>query len=199
MKLQISSSSGPLECEVAVKKFLESILVEFKNIEILETTLGENKVGYKSVIIHSDEDLSDIKGTIKWICESPYRKEHKRKNWFIDVSEIEVLERHEIDESLIKYETFRVSGNGGQNVNKVETGVRVIYEPLGIVAEAREERSQIMNRKKAIKRLYEFLENKNKELARRESKISWQENRDIIRGNPIRIYKGVDFKRYKGK
>ena len=69
-----------------------------------------------------------------WICKSPYRPGHKRKNWFVDVSIIPEVDM--VDETItpdkIKIEKFHASGPGGQNVNKVETGVRVTHIPTGI-------------------------------------------------------------------
>lgn len=120
MRLQITSGQGPSECELAVGKFLDSILEEFKDIIIMEKVKGKYYNTFKSVIIESNEDLSGILGSIKWICESPYRTKHKRKNWFIQVSEVSKIEKNIIDEKDIRYETFRCQGNGGQNVNKVE-------------------------------------------------------------------------------
>lgn len=52
-------------------------------------------------------------------------------------------------------QTFRAGGAGGQNQNKRDTGVRIIHEPSGAVAECREERSQLQNKKKAWKKLSE--------------------------------------------
>jgi peptide chain release factor 1 len=58
-------------------------------------------------------------------------------------------------------ETFRCGGKGGQNVNKVETGVRIKHPASGALAECREERSQLQNKKKAFKRLVETKEFKS--------------------------------------
>lgn len=52
-------------------------------------------------------------------------------------------------------DTFRCGGNGGQNVNKVESGVRITHLDSGVVSECREERSQFQNKTKALKKLSE--------------------------------------------
>lgn len=52
-----------------------------------------------------------------------------------------------------RVDTFRSGGKGGQNQNKVETGVRVVHEPSGAVGESREERSQLQNKRNAFVRM----------------------------------------------
>lgn len=197
MRLQISSGNGPEECELAVRKFLDSIKKEFKNLEIVETSKGKYKDTYKYVVVESTDDLSFLEGSIKWICESPYRKNHKRKNWFIDVSVISGIQEYYLDEDLIKFETFRCSGNGGQNVNKVESGVRAIYEPLKLIVEATEERNQKMNKNIAIRKLEKAAKDLNNKALKDSSCERWLENKAIERGNEIRIYKGKKFLRIK--
>ena len=197
MRLQISAGNGPEECELAVRKFLDSIKKEFKNLEIVETSKGKYKDTYKYVVVESTDDLSFLEGSIKWICESPYRKNHKRKNWFIDVSVISGIQEYYLDEDLIKFETFRCSGNGGQNVNKVESGVRAIYELLNLIVEATEERNQKINKNIAIRKLEKAVKDLNNKALKDNSCERWLENKAIERGNEIRIYKGKKFLRIK--
>ena len=197
MRLQISAGNGPEECELAVRKFLDSIKKEFKNLEIVETSKGKYKDTYKYVVVESTDDLSFLEGSIKWICESPYRKNHKRKNWFIDVSVISGIQEYYLGEDLIKFETFRCSGNGGQNVNKVESGVRAIYELLNLIVEATEERNQKMNKNIAIRKLEKAVKDLNNKALKDNSCERWLENKAIERGNEIRIYKGKKFLRIK--
>ena len=56
LRLQISSGNGPEECELAVRKFLDSIKKEFKNLEIVETSKGKYKDTYKYVVVESTDD-----------------------------------------------------------------------------------------------------------------------------------------------
>ena len=189
----MSSGYGPAECELAVNKLLSSLMSEFPDIKVIERTEGSRSECFKSVRISSESDLSFLDGTILWICKSPYRPHHGRKNWFVDVSVCHNAETEDFDEDSVRIETFRSSGHGGQNVNKVETGVRAIHVPTGISVICTDERSQHMNRRTAFKRLREAVESINasrKASAKSENRM---EHTRIKRGNPLRVYEGMEF------
>jgi len=195
MELQLSSGQGPEECELAVGKLLRSLQREFPDIRVLETSPGKMADCFRSVRISSQEDLSFLEGSIKWICESPYRPKHKRKNWFVDVS---ICARHspsDFDESQVRFETFRSGGKGGQHVNKVETGVRAIYLPTGLAVTSTQARSQQMNKRIALNRLCEGIAAQNGAGAASVKALNRLEHTRIERGNPVRVYEGMSFER----
>lgn len=195
MELQLSSGQGPEECELAVGKLLAALKKEFPDIRILEKIHSKKAGCYRSVQIFSDIDLSFLEGTVKWICQSPFRPGHKRKSWFVDVSLCAKAQMVEYDENLVRFETFRSGGKGGQHVNKVETGVRVIHIPTGMAVTSTEARSQHMNKKIALNRLCDLLADQNRKGMDMARALNRLEHARIERGNPNRVYEGMEFKR----
>jgi peptide chain release factor len=197
MLLQISSGKGPTECELAVGKFLKVFMKEIGNVEIVEEAKSHYVDCYKSVVLSVDEDVSSFEGTIKWIVQSPFRPKHKRKNWFIDVSVFKEQEKVEFNEEFVRFETFRSGGNGGQNVNKVETGVRAIHVPTGIAVVCTEARTQHINKKLALNRLSDIISKQNMDAELLAKQVMWIQHELLERGNPVRVYEGLEFKRIK--
>ena len=196
-EIQISSGQGPAECELAVGKFFNELVKEFADIETIDFIKGKGNGLFKSIHLKSSANLESIIGSIQWICTSPFRPNHKRKNWFIDVSLFKSSQLIEYSKTDLSFETFRSSGRGGQHVNKVETGVRVIHNPTGISVISTDARSQHMNKQIAIERLSNILAEHNMHIYSSDKSDNRKKHYDLERGNPIRVYKGVDFKRIK--
>ncbi len=196
MLVQISSGQGPLECQLAVKKLAGALMTEFPDTRIVSTNAKYEGDEYcRSILLDTDHDLGFLEGSVLWICKSSLRPGHKRKNWFVDVSIIpEKDETGDFDPGDCRMEKFHCGGKGGQNVNKVETGVRIIHEPTGISVECTSERSQYMNKQKALAKMRAVLSAMDREAAHRQSDQAWREHTQIVRGNPVRTYEGPGFR-----
>ena len=194
MIVQISAGQGPAECELAVVKLFNSLKSEHKDIELIQKHDAKTPGCCTSIMFYTADDLSQLEGTVQWICESPFRPHHKRKNWFVDVS---IIPEQEVicTDNNVRFERFHCGGKGGQNVNKVETGARLTHIPTGIVVTSTSERTQLLNRKDALRKLHLLLKEHEMNAKKKQTNCAWQKHTQIVRGNPVRIYEGISFRR----
>ena len=194
MIYEISSGNSPAECELAVAKFAE-YLVKNYGAEIVKSLDGYNKGTFRSVTVKSNNDLTEFIGSVLWVCKSPYRNGHKRKNWYIDFKACNQTENAEFDSEKVVFSTFHSGGKGGQNVNKVETGVRAMYLPTGDVTICTDERSQLANKKKALIRLKNLVKNRNAAVKSKNSNLMRISHVNLERGNAAAKFAGEKFNR----
>ncbi|MCR5101662.1 MAG: peptide chain release factor-like protein, partial [Butyrivibrio sp.] len=72
MIIQISSGQGPIECEIAVSKLYYSLKKEYPDIKEINSHYSRHTNQLTSIMFETDSDLSDLEGTVQWICQSPY-------------------------------------------------------------------------------------------------------------------------------
>jgi len=204
--IQITAGRGPAECTWVVAQVLKKVLDEAQEQQ-LETTLLQREVGQENGTVETATISIKGKnattfanswiGTIQWIGQSQFRKMHKRKNWFIGIFEIEAQKNASISENDIQYQAMRSSGAGGQHVNKVSSAIRATHIPTGIAVVSMDSRSQHQNKKLATERLLKKLEGETLQQLKNHVGKQWENQLNIQRGNPVRVFSGTDFKKNK--
>lgn len=201
-RILITAGRGPEECTWVVAKTLKSLLKEAEKkgmeAQIVQHNPGSINSTVRSVVIdvkgkYALAFAKEWEGSILWIGQSPFRKFHKRKNWFIEVFILQNENNEAFDERDVYYQSTRSSGPGGQHVNKTSTAIRAVHGPTGISVLAQDARSQNQNKKSALNRLREKFElENNKSLAQNEEE-NWMKGLEIKRGNPIKTFEGRAF------
>ena len=195
--IQITAGRGPEECTRVVARVLEIFLKEARTqnliTEVITTVPGNLNGTLLSAFIQVKGNgaaafLAIWIGTVQWIAPSPYRRYHKRKNWFVGVQAFEASRLFQWREKEVQFETLRASGPGGQHVNKTESAVRARHLPSGLAVVASERRSQFQNKTEALARLQAKVNQWYLEQAAAKSQHQWQQHQSLERGNAIRTF-----------
>ena len=201
--LQLTANTGPEECCLAVRKALAQLLCDCEaagvRVELLEQVDSEVRGNLRSVLLALEgEGAAAVarrwSGSLLWICPSPYRPRHGRKNWFIGGAVFDAGDAvGGLVDRDIRYEAVRASGPGGQHVNKTDSAVRATHLPSGLSVKVQTERSQHANRRLARALLAHKLATQADEEDSAERRQRWRQHRDVERGNAVRTFVGERF------
>lgn len=210
MWIQVSSGQGPAACEWVVARFVgfleKTALQAGFQVQRLAEEPGTERQTLKSCLLYLEAKASEAQeaelralgqawsGTIQWIGPCPFRPHHRRKNWFIQVAHFTEPTPHAFDPAALRIETFRSAGAGGQNVNKVESAVRVTHLPTGLQTVSQQERSQYRNKQLALAQLQALLTQAHAQATQEAQTERWRSHHQLERGNAIAVFQGPDFR-----
>jgi peptide chain release factor len=207
--LQLTASTGPEECCLAVRKALDGLvreaLADGVRLEVVEQVPGARKDTLRSALLVLEGPAAPAlagrwQGTLQWACPSPYRPLHRRKNWFIGGHVFH--EDDPVDAVLrpadLRFEALRASGPGGQHVNKTDSAVRATHLPSGLSVKVQAERSQHANRRLACALLACKLAQQALDRAGEGRAERRGQHHRLQRGGAVQVFKGADFARQTG-
>lgn len=197
--LKLNAGAGGTEscdwCSMLYRMYVRWAERKGFTIEVLDSLDGD-EAGIKSITFQVNGEnaygyLKSEKGVHRLVRISPFNAQGKRQTSFVSMDVMPDIEEDldvEIKDEDIRIDTYRSSGAGGQHINKTSSAIRITHFPSGIVVTCQNERSQHMNKDKAMQMLKAKLFLLQKEVNAEKLSDIRGEVKDIAWGNQIRSY-----------
>lgn len=207
MQLQLTASRGPAECALAVRHALHYLQQEARNMAVQVTLCAQvpgPRPGTLASVVVQLQGAAALTlaqrwiGTVQWICPSPYRPRHPRKNWFIGVQALAQPEapsppQTELSWKGLVFQACKASGPGGQHVNKTASAIRATDPVSGLSVKVQSERSQHANKRLAAAWLRTALAQREEAAQAQHRQAQWAQHEQVQRGGAQRVFVGPDF------
>ncbi|MEV4808983.1 peptide chain release factor H [Micromonospora avicenniae] len=199
--LLLSAGRGPQECAWALTHLLHRLEADASQRGVttrrIQSVAGDRPGTHRSALILINGDDADSfaaswTGTLCWQASSPYRASTGRKNWYVVARPCQIdIPTTTFAEADVDVVACRTGGPGGQHRNKASTAVRATHRPTGLVVVVDTERHFNLNRRIALQRLRQRIED-GAEADRRDLLTDrWRIHDELVRGNPTRIERPV--------
>lgn len=197
VRLLLSAGRGPRECAWAVAELAHRLEADADvhgvTVRRIDAVPGDDRGTYRSVLLalhgaHVDAFAATWTGTLCWQAPSPYRPATARKNWFVVARRLDPAPPNEpFTDDDVDIVACRTGGPGGQHRNKVSTAARATHRPTGLVVVADTERQFSANRRIALQRLRQRIEQAQVATQQDTATDLWATHDQLIRGNPTRL------------
>ena len=198
--LQLTANTGPADCCWAAKGMLDRLLGDARehtvDVRMIDSVDGPAAGTLRSILLELAGEAAPLlaqrwSGSLLWICDSPYRPGHRRKNWFVGGAAFAPPAAPA--DSEIRYEATRASGPGGQHVNKTDSAIRATHLASGLSVKVQTERSQHANKRLAGQLLASKLAALADNVQAQGKAQRHLHHQQAERGNPQRTFVGLKF------
>ncbi len=194
--LMVTAGRGPAECHVVVARVARRLAEEAGAAGLsVGLDLPDGRTAAPSVLVSLGGAgvaafVAGWTGTVLWI-DGALRSGKGRRNWYVAVHRLDPSRSPPaaLDPAHVRFETMRAGGPGGQHQNTTDSAVRAVHVPSGLVATARDGRSQHQNRKLAVERLSALLAAVAERDAAAAERAAWHDRIAVERGNPRRTFR----------
>ena len=198
--LQISTAQGPVECQIFARFVCQTLLREAAQQGLQAEIISSHDSAQcllSATLQLSGQTVAAFceqqQGTWQWICASPVRAKHPRKNWYIGVFLLPNAPALPDNDEVV-FQSCRARGKGGQHVNTTNSAIRATHVASGITVRVENERSQHANKKQALALLAQKIAAQQATQHAHYATAQHAQLYQVERGQPVRVFVGLNFR-----